>query len=710
MRKQIKSSQAPGTYSVNPYVWVLFSIILLQSIPGTAEAGLIYGGQFDTVQDEYGVFQETGNNNVTLTLRQDVTNFISTDETIRYSNRWAADSPSTDTLSSSVDLVDENALLRINMSALNDTSLANNNRNFDRKTYEIGVSGKWEDNLIPSLKVVATREETVPPEGVVGYTGEETNTVTSALSWRRNHFSAYYSYYWSGGDEKNPEAGGAQSHQTRETHQVSVNYRNDLSRWLRVNIGQDYGTRLVERDAVSSIGAAIPQTILEVRSGFDNTPADPFEATTINPSLRDGNVANAAYSVATNSNSNNILLALTSQVDRIYLYTATDLTLAPASLNGLTWALYTNDLLGGTAWNDATTAIGSVTYNNLLKRFEIAITPLSENYVKVVLDVPLSGPAIDFTEVQVLNSSVNLSGGYVNRENTTNTDLVFSGNLSRKWSYNYRFGFTSNVIEEPNSFKQDRLRHSADLGYSSGDGSFSSKFSFGSFVTESDKADTGQNHYGVDIFKTLLPTLSVSGGWERAETSKEAEKISQSNAYFFSTKAKLYPDLNMSFSIDLNESESYITAITSSSMSTGLTVTSRIKQGMVLTLKEFYSRQKGSSVDPDRASADQYKSTAALQWRVSNSINLNSLVSYTDDGYIDYNLQMSLILTDNMLFSANYAFSKQEKQTKSGSTVLDWYPAKKLRLSGGCFYKADDSTIGNEFRAFARLSIGFALP
>ncbi len=707
MKKILDSNQLRETW----FCHLVVSVLLALSCAAPVKANLIYSGAIFTEEDETGSFNSTNYHSLSMGLSQNFTNFLSANEIVRYSSQ-RSESLRSEQLVPSIDLVNENLLTRLNMSVSSSMALDKNEKLDDSARYEMGFKSKWKSDLVPALQVVINRKNNRGNPGLLRLDNVGRDSLSTTLDWERNALGLYYNHRL---DEDFFQDGGRLF--TIESHNGNLKFAKSYwDKKLQVSFSHGY-TNIETVQEATATGSLISQPLLEVRSGIDNTPADPLEATAANALLRDGNLLDTAYSVASSSNFNNILLALSGQVDQIYLYTRTDLSATP--LTGLTWTLFSNDILG-TAWDAVTLPPGAIEYRGNVPEpyFVIKIDGFSANYLKLVLDIPLAGPAVDFTEVRAFDASIVAGSENISLNRSNNTSLSLGGRLSRNWSYNYRANLSVTEIGKTSSvWEQERQSQGGDLKYNSFDGTFFSVVGFSTFKNKSDRkqivSETESVHYSVDIDKQFLPTLSAGIGWELNELSAASERLTETVLYRFESTAQIYPDLSLNLEVDASESESFQVLLKNSAISTKLALTSRLKPDLFLDVRKDSSAE-GSGF----GSLDRKINTSGIvfRWRPSDDLNVSGSASYRDSNtpepnQILLNLDVGLAVAEGVLLEADYStIIEGENDNQTGEVSLNWYPKRGFRIDGGCRYRHFTGQVGKDFMAYGRLYINFALP
>jgi hypothetical protein len=589
--------------------------------------------------------------------------------------------------------------------------LHNDDKITDNGSYEMGLKSKWQPDLAPNFQVVAAQQIS-DSDPLRKTSGRERNSISSTVDWARNALRMYYNYQWF--EDLSLETGRLQDY---ESHGGNLEFiKGYWGKKLQVRIRQDFTYTEELLKIPTGSGGLISRAVLEVRTGVDVTPGDAFEpipplAVTTVP-MRDGDLLTTAYGVTSPSNFNNIVMTLTSQIEQIHLYTRTNLGANP--LPGLTWALYTNDILG-TNWDAATPSITGVTYNSAMQRFEISTAALSVNYIKLVLDVSLAASAIDFTEVQVFHILPVNTNELVTRNTTSNTFLNLSGRLSPNWSYLASIARNITQIESDRNINNENFNHGVDLKYNSNDGTFFSTVSFFNINVKSDRlasySERDSVRYSLDLDKIFLPTLSAGIGVDVNEMSEDSVAVSESKMFRLDSYARLYPDLNLYLLVVAQESESFRNLSKSSSFSGDFTLTSRLIPSLLFSWRGGYAENESG---PDTL-VQSLNSTIYMSWQLSDDLRIIGGASATQsdsaaDDPFSFNVGVDLALSKSLLLESDYRRTKEKNVSQVGELSLNWFPKRGFRLEGGCKYRHVSDQSGKDFMVFGTLRVNFSLP
>lgn len=682
---------------------VLAAVLLWNGIGLTA--GLTYNGSFLAEENEGGEFIQQRRQSAGLSLSHELTNVISLKEYVRYNERWqeSADNKS-EQMTQGVSLVADHELWQSDFSAASTLDLGGDREQAESESYGARWSSKWKTDLAPGLAVrLDSRKESD------GERDSEDLGVSTALDWRRDNLSWTYDYRWR---QREPDGGELLDTTTSQDFQAGYAYSFWQKR-LSLGLKHNYRTSTIEREARQTGSVSLPVNLLEVRTGTDTTPADAFEdpSLTINNQMDDSILNAPAYSVTAGSSLNNIVIRPDGMnIDRIYIYTVTDL--GGSALTGLTWSVYANDLLG-TAWDPV--ALNGVIYNSVLRRYELDIGGLAVDYLKIVLDISLLGPDIDFTEIEARDNLFLESDTVILNENdTTLTGLSLGARVTENLLLSYRADFeTRETSTAAGERDQDEFSQSAGARYLSPDQTFSSSLSFnnrrGETETGAGVTESETRSYGLDLDKQFLPTLSAAIGISKSENHQNSTQFSESMTYRLDSFAKLYPDLDLNIQVNYGETTNLQTATKSDNNSAAVSLLSRLSPAITMSLRENYTESQ---------SADSYTTQASINWQISDMLVIRGGADHTkteDDAggndALGLNSSLNLALSRVLLLEVDYNSNRADGGvTETGEASLNWYPKQWLRLEAGCSYRHAPALPADDYRGYGRLDINFRLP
>jgi hypothetical protein len=680
--------------------------------PGIGGAnGLGYTGDLAAKEDSAGNILQTRSHNASLALGQSLTNALSLTEHLRYNNEWQERGKKTEHVSQNAQLVDLNAFFQANLAGSTRLVIEDDRDGVETKNIEAAISSTWEYELAPTLSLVVGRH-TAHDNFVNARPDAENSTMNTVVEWENSFLAAYYSYR-----TLEQDTGQGLLVQTTDFHDASLKFNKaywDQKFTVRFQQSYSQSRRLVEQISPDA-GAVLPLTVSEIHTGLDTTPADFSEDPLVvaNPQMADTDLVTPAYSVLNATSDNVIRLRLNGNtVDRIHLYTPNDLGVLPA---GLTWRLYTNDDLL-TPWADGGNL--SPTYNSSRQRFEINLGPLAAEYIKLVLDISLLGPAsLNFSGVQVFNSNLTTSIGSVTEISSQSTALFLDARLSQNWALSYLFDFGVNEGTGSQKFNVAKLGQAVNLSYKSVDGTILSRISMSQQNEESGLAHSPESqgrNYSFGLDKALLPTLNVGIGAGKNERYLSAVLISETASYHIDCDAQLYPDLGMGLAFNYAESAYspiQTVGVKNESKQIDFTVTSRLRPEVALTLSESYLDQKNAT-----QSLESFNTGISLNWQLSTSLIISGSGHHTVDNTpkpAAYGITsgINMALARGLLFRIQYAASKSDETMQSGAANLNWSAKRGLRCEGGLSYTQSTGPQAiDDFLVSARVTLSFKVP
>ncbi len=688
---------------------VSLGLVLATLLPwkGTGfAAGLTYNGSYQAEENAGGEFIQRRQQSAGLSLSHELTNIISLREYVRYNERWEESTDNkSEQMTQGVSLIANHDLWQSDFSAASTLDLGSEHEQLESESYGARWKSKWKTDMVPGLAVrLDSRKESR------GVRDSEDLGMSTALDWRRNNLSLTYDYRWR---QQEPDWAELLDTTTSQDFQAGYTY-SFWQRRLSLGLKHNYRTTSNEREARQTGSFSLPVNLIEVRTGTDATPADAFEdpSVAINNQMDDSVLNVSAYSVTTNSTFNNIMIRPDGvNIDQIHIYTEIDL--GGTALDGLTWSVYTNDLLG-TSWDSV--PLNGISYNSILRRYELDIGELAVDYLKIVLDISLLGTDINFTEIEA-RDNIFLSSDTVilNETDTSQTGLSLGARVTENLLLSYRADFetreTSSVARESD---QNELSQSAGARYLSPDQTFSSSLTFGNRRRETETgAGVTENEtrsYALDLDKQFLPTLSAAIGISKSENYQDSTQFSEAMTYRLDSFAKLYPDLDLNIQLNYGETTNFQTATKSDNNRATVGLLSRLSPAITLSLREDYS-ESGSS--------ESYKTVASLNWQISDMLVVRGRADHNrterDDAgsteAVGFNSNLNLALTTDLLLEVDYSSSRASGDvTETGEASLNWYPKSWLRLEAGCSYRHAPALPADDYRGYARADINFKLP
>ncbi|MDF1578667.1 MAG: hypothetical protein P1P81_09535, partial [Desulfobulbales bacterium] len=372
-----------------------------------------------------------------------------------------------------------------------------------------------------------------------------------------------------------------------------------------------------------------------------------------------------------------------------------------------------NDLLG-TPWN--TLPFNGISYNRILRRYELNIGERAADYLKIVLDVSLLGPDIDFTEIEA-RDNVFLTSDTVlrNEDNASITGFTLGARLTENLQFSYRANLeVRETASGINEIERNELNQTAGVIYSSPDQTFVSSLTFGNRIREiDDGGDVSENvsrSYTLDLDKQFLPTLSAATGISRSETYQGSTQIGESLSFRLDGFAKLYPDLDLNMQLNYGETTNVQTSTKSDNHSATAGLLSRLSPAITMGLHESYS---------DSGSSHSYNTGLSLNWQISSMLLIRGGANHTKTETaaadrteaLGLNSGLNLALTQALLLEVEYNSNRSGGQvTEAGEASLNWYPKGWLRLEAGCSYRHAPTLPADDYRGYGRVDINFRAP
>ena len=672
-----------------------------------AAATLSYRGLWEARENEEGRVLQQYDHLFGISAGQNLTERLSSTEKVNYNYRWEQEGVARRTVSpgASVSMAGDLLLGSLAVNSIRD--LGSQKTQADSDTLGLTLASHWQKKMVPALRAVYDYTHRWDDSNN-RRTDENRQLVGGEVDWDLRLAQAFYSY-------RHEDAKYTDNQIIQDTHLARLNIaRVWLDNRLRVSLGHEYNQtgneRLVPFD--SSTTAHILLNLTDFRTATDPTPADTDDSMFVadNPALHDGNLLLSAYPVSNPGNPNCLrILTNGQQVDRLYLYTQTNLGVAPL---GLTWRVYSNNDPVLTPW--AQQLAVTVSYDTINQRFVIDLPALKVNYLKVVVDLDVVAPVFDFTEVQceqILHGTVGstLSIKSENQSNKSNFNLDFRLNRTVALFYNL-------LLEKEESdlfLVNERENHNGGLRWQNSVGDLKSILSYGLTRQSSWASPESQTAtYQLNINKIFLPTLSVAVGGAREEVSQAGSAISSRNRYTFYTDAKLYPDLNSQLEVIYWEQEVLHPGLASSladSLHMQFTVTSRFRPSLSITFYDIYEDQ---SLD-NQVTRNQNISGLSGSWQLSGWCSLRASGQMENNKLIHdaytYSLGAVVGLTSSLELKADYSLHKAETMGQSGNAALRWSARRNISWEIGCDYAESEAVaVRNLYKVYSRLNVNFA--
>lgn len=680
------------------------SLVLLIFLGQTQEAvaAASYRGAWETKENEDGRILQSTSNQLGLDLRQFLTDRLSSSEKVTYTERWAQGSGGQETLSPGASLFLDGDIFDASLAV---DSVQTTQEEITREDDSLGLtwSSQWKKRLIPTLNANYDYKRRSVDSGNASRV-ENSDTLGGQVNWNLLLANIFYSY-------QREQTSIAASEFTQESHLATIAAsRSLLANRLAVSLGHEYIQTSSERlTPFVSNTVSFTFSLSEVRTGTDPSPADIDESMLSSTfTMRDGDLLLPAYSPAAGGNNNSILLVTNGQpVNNLYLYTQNNLGPAPLGVNN--WRVYSNSLLGNT-WN--LEAAPSVSYDPTNQRFVLVLPATSAAYLKVVFDLDVIAPALNFTEVkveQVLTGTVGTTLELVSefQSNKSNFALDYRFNQAASFFYNF-FGEQSKsaslLLAERESHNVGvRLRNSAGdlnsvLGYS---------LARQQLLTS---PEMQTDSYRLNVNKILLPTLTVALSGSHDESSRAGAPISETDIYSFYADAKLYPDLTSRLDVQYWEEERFNAegGNHTDGLRTSFILTSRFRPSLTLSLADIYEVQHLDG----QGLLNQNTTSLSGNWHLSEWLAVqgaaqNVSSKATHDAYT-FTAGVRLGLAIGAELDLAYSWVKNISVSQSGHAKLNLTANRNLAFEIGCNYaESEAAVVRNVYEFYSRVSLQF---
>jgi hypothetical protein len=697
------------------FAWILAGwLALVVLLPGRAAwARLSYNGTWQVEENEDGRLLQSYRNTFGANLEQQLTERLRMSENMIYGQRWQEQGGKTMEIMPGSELLLANDLFSSTL-GVNSTRRTDriSGREDDSDRLSLNWSSQWDKKwFAPSLMLYGGMEQSQSGLGKQRSEREAQN-LGGDLTWQGSGVMVFYNYGWNRAQDPNSFS-ESESEQSLARVNASRNWWQDR---VRLGLGFSYNestsgqTQVVDQSGV----AILPRPLVEVRTGNDPTPADAIDTVAVNNLMRDGDLLTSAYAVAAGDTGNNLLLATGGQdVNLVYLYTSDSPGLNPA---GLTWRLYTTNVLGSN-WNPPLTP--AVDYDTINRRFVIRFPNSNALYLKLVVDLSLLAPNLDFTEV-VANREIMATSGSVieteSRQNQSRSNLNLQYNPNASWDCYYSFALLETATGGYSDEKQQLhrlgwnfkdLSRSLDVRINFGLTRDSRNFS----PTEQDKDEKYVTQ--LEVRKVFLPTLSASVTIARNETRQDGDKVGTGNQFDFYADARLYPDLSTRFESSYHNDERVgDDGADSGSDRVRLFWQASLRARPSLTFN-FSDRYELTESHAGTRSVDSNTVSFNCNWQVSDAFRFNGQVNYSAD-YLDADslsagASAGISLGPGSELQLNYSMSESDRRTQAGEIRLLKNFLGVMRWTTFVQYRrAEGGTVSNQTKFFSELQVNFA--
>lgn len=691
-------------------VWAFSACLALWAFFGQgqeAAAGLAYRGSWSANENEEGRLIQGHGHNFNLDTNRALFGRLLSEEYVNYNYRWDQGSVR--------EGVSPGASLKVGGDIFLASLSVNSNKDLTgqkSQTDNLGFvwASCWEKRFYPKLRA----NYDFSRQGVDSFnTRVESNrrTVGTQLNWDLVVARLFYNYRQS--ESKYPNY--------RDTSDNNL-ARIDATRvWLdnrlQVSGGYEYN-ETTNKQLVSLTNTTTTNVLLtlsQVAAGTDTTPTDTDDSNLVAAQylLNDADPLLPPVYVATAANNSNCIRLRTDrqQVDRLFLYTQTNLGVAPTPL-GVDLQVYTNDNILINSW-DMVVGISWV-YDSINQRFVIDLPAVRANYVKLVVN--LTGPVtLNLTEVQAEQV---VRGDLESTVTLLKKNQADKSNFGIDFQLNKTVGFFYSLLlqkdQRDSVVTSEAESHNAGVRMKNSGGDLRSTLSY-SWSRQRDVAspEMRSESYNLSINKVVLPTLTVSVGGSRDGSFLAGAKVSASNRCSFYADAQLYPDLNSRLETLYSDSTSYSSDMESSrrdQLDSKITLTSRFSPSLNVSISEAYKIQNQTAQDRKK----QNSISLSSNWQVSDLLSLfASLTRNSGDSFAHvediYSTGLVAGYGSGFELQLSYSMLAAASKSQSARASLRWATIRNVSLEIGCNYAESGTTsVSNVYKFYSQASVNFS--
>jgi hypothetical protein len=607
----------------------------------------------------------------TLDLKQEITEAMSLQESMRYSYGWRQEYD-TQSVDPSLRFGVNNDLFLFELFGA--ASEQRNTMAADQKKarWEAVWASSWQNRFWPTLRTTYG-EEWQQDDNSPKLTDKETRNGSVAVEWDLELFKTYFNYNESRFDNI---ATDRQSDSTSTFGRLEANHSFWQNR-LTMGFASQYSEqREISTTALgTSSSTLIRQSLSQVLHGLDSTPLTTAGELTAVAALHDGDLE-AASSVATNGIDvppHNLAVKVDFQIiDALYLYTTVDRAAVAA---GFTFALYTSD--NGTNWQLSTLS-QPYGYNSAERRFEFPLPALNHLWLKlVIMASPLT--AVDFSEVEVYRL---VTGTDEVELTSTSSSMVTDFNLGARLTDS--LSLTGNLSYENGEYGSgvtyDRANQGAHLKWQTLAALATTVGMSQASSQNGDAPEAMSRTYTLNLDAIPLETMDVNMGLTRTEQYEDDQRRSVNHNIGLFTTAALYPDLDASLDLNYGHLKPDDEGPATKNYHGVLTLTARLVPGLTADLTTDYQHTLGD------AGSETTGADLGLNWRASDMLSLHLAANKEWLGSDSQNegagLSLSLAPTDTIQFSMSYMYAKAEERVDRYAVFGSWALGPHFTLQG----------------------------
>lgn len=615
--------------------------------------------------------------NYTLNLNQEVTEVVSLEESIRYTRKWqqARDSEG---LHPSLQFGLANDLFALNIFYYANEQRYTDQANTSQRNGEINWRSSWDKRFVPQLRT-SFGKDNIDDDESPHLLKTEKETRSAGIDWDLEVLQAYYNYQWY-------ERRDFADRSTRQTAnhfgrvEAAHNFWQDR---LRLGFSQQY-TENQGRSiyAVDPSGIVhIQQTISQLLHGLDATPlvTAPGDLTPA-PLLHDGDLVTTSgiFTNGLDSPPHNFALRVDfSTIDRIYLYTTTDVSAQAAVF---VFALYASD--DGSNWQLLNANVSS-TYSGSNRRFELDTSGnSSQRWLKIVITTS-SLQQIDYTEMEVYELASSTSSSLT--LDTTSTSSVTDTNIAVQLSQRSTLSYSLNLNqgEYPSGDDFRRLNQLGELKWLNDIISAALSMSQARDRTGS-RPESMNFHYNGSMGFTPLSTVNVNWGLGRTERYEGDLRQSVEHEVTLYSTLMPYPDLDATLDLIYRDTSYDQGGRGLDDYSANVIVTARLVPTLTADWKYDYRYLEGD------LTTQNYGSDLILNWRPTDMFSMMTTgKSHWQDGISisdGFLVRATVAPVPPVQFSVSYTYEHTTEVINKYTTYVSWALGRYFTLQTDADY------------------------
>lgn len=289
-----------------------------------------------------------------------------------------------------------------------------------------------------------------------------------------------------------------------------------------------------------------------------------------------------------------------------------------------------------------------------------------------------AGGEVSFDRVEV-DRLVQAATAFTQEQETSkaSSNASLSLRLTDSVSANATYSLFVNQISGVNDRETQRLNYSGGLSWNPRR-KFSASLTANQGITEEDGVENTNNRsYGLSVFATPIPTLSVNLTSTLAQSFDEQGELKSTgldhNGRF---SAAVFHDLDVALGINYSTNESFgLRPLTGEAWGGDINVTARLTSRMNANLKSNYYGSSGGE--------DSFSAAANWNWRPTDDLSFYLNGNLGRDKQVDITFNTSAVLTNTIQMYGNYMYRGGGGNAESHGLgyILNWNLNEKFNLS-----------------------------